>query len=140
MQTHAPFSLDLLRAVAPRFGRTPATVLAAFLEDFDGWQTADPEKVLAVAAEALGYSTDWVSSPDMSAHLLFIDTGDTYGRTLCHTDEDGYFIGNWGDWIHRVEEAYAADTGLTRCPNCGEWGQWPAPHGPCPMDYCRYEN
>jgi len=77
-----------------------------------------PEEAVAAAGEYLdqkGIMTFGVESVAPFGYgsydpiLDYANTGETYDATICYDNQEGFFIGSWGDWLEGVEQERAEE-------------------------------
>jgi hypothetical protein len=111
----------------------------------------DPEEALAHVARILAESPDpddalrlcsyWIDGHGVEAvtladgeELQYVNKGDTYDATLCHTEARGYFVSSWGDVYEESDREREEDSGERRCAYCSEWTAPSDPCGSCGRD------
>ena len=55
------------------------------------------------------------------AELVYLNSGDTYSRTLCSIDGGEIFVSTWGDCVEQDEEEHCEDTGTIQCGWCSHF-------------------
>ena len=61
------------------------------------------EEVMEYANDYLkGYGVESVSCGESGA--LYVNLGETYETTIMYSEEEGYFVCSWGDWIEEKEQ------------------------------------
>ncbi len=52
--------------------------------------------------------------------IQYINTGDTYGSTVCQDDYGNMWVGSWGDWYEFTESQQNERNHTVTCGNCGK--------------------
>ena len=68
------------------------------------WGGHGDNREMSHGVEAIHDECYWVNSYWLNTVLLYVNTGDTYDRTLCYdVIDDSFFLGSWGDWWEEHE-------------------------------------
>ncbi len=68
------------------------------------WFKGTKPRKPSFGVEAIHDECYWVNSYWLNTVLLYVNTGDTYDRTLCYdVIDDSFFLGSWGDWWEEHE-------------------------------------
>jgi len=72
------------------------------------------------------------TGPLSGVEMAYLNAGDTYAATLCYTEDKGFFISSWGDYVENAERQYEEETGERLCGYCGAWSEEVAAGQECP--------
>jgi len=93
------------------------------------------------AGDALAECSDWIGGHGVESVALadgdevqYVNKGDTYDATLCHSPDRGYFVSSWGDVYEAADRAREEESGERRCAYCSEWSEKEQPCGSCGRD------
>ena len=126
---HAPIGRESFFRI--RLTRDPEEAYAAVCRILA--ETRDPEEALAECSPYVdGFDVETIALAD--GHTLhYVNTGDTYDATLCHTGE-GFYVSSWGDVVEEADRAREEEAGERRCAYCSEWADAGEPCGSCGRD------
>jgi len=63
------------------------------------------------------FEVEYIDLPSGS-ELAYLNSGDTYTRTLCSIDEGEVFVSTWGDCVEQDELEYCENEDVIRCGWC----------------------
>lgn len=58
------------------------------------------------------YGVEGIMGEHSDRNMYYLNTGDTYKSTIVYDDEEGFYIGNFGDWVEGVEGGAQYDNEL----------------------------